>query len=168
MKQARVLVHLASIAALTACAAPAEDYPSLAIRDAERFVGSMAPAEARTYTPAPLPADTLAQIAELERRALAAHNGFLADEPLARRRSNAARGSSPGSESWAQAQVAIAVLEGHRGDLMIALADLDRIYVDTSSAGAAIAGVEDARDTIAGLLRQENAVISELLATVQP
>lgn len=166
MKQARVLVQLACIAALISCAAPAEEYPTLAIRDAERFAGSMAAAQPEPYIPAPLPEGTLAQVAELERRALEAHNGFVNAEPLARRRSAAASGAAQGTESWAQAQVAIADLESQRGLLMIALADLDRIYVDTSNAGEAIAEVAEARDGIQGLLQQENAIISELLTMV--
>lgn len=167
MMQARVLVQLASIAALAACAAPDGEYPSLAIRDSERFAGQMAAAVPEPYIPAPLPEGTLAQVAELERRAFAAHAGFTAEEPAARSRVSAARGSGPGTDAWAQAQVAIAVLEGHRGELMVALADLDRIYVDVSSDGEAIAAVAEARDGIEGLLARENAVITDLLTMVR-
>lgn len=129
-------------------------------------MGEMAAAEPLPYVPAALPLERARRIAVLEQQARAAHARFLEDVPAARSRSNVARAAAPGSEAWAQAQVAIANLEGHRAELMIALADLDAAYVETSNAGETIAEVAAARDAVGALLDAENAVIADMLALV--
>ncbi|MGB3166888.1 MAG: hypothetical protein WBA68_08955, partial [Alteraurantiacibacter sp.] len=63
---------------LGACAAPAQEYPSLAIRDGERLVGRYMPTP---YVPPPPADSTLAEAGTLADRARAAHARFVAALP---------------------------------------------------------------------------------------
>ena len=164
MMQARFPALMTAVLALSACASADDTYPSLAIRDGERMTGTIAP---EPYVPPPPTPSTIAGLEELAAQARAAHADFMAALPAARSRVNAARGSGVGSEAWAVAQVAVADLESDRSRAMIALADLDRIYVAVSTDGEAIAPVEDVRGPIAALVEQENAAIAELLAALR-
>ena len=149
---------------LGACAAAGEGYPSLATRDIERTGGVM------EVEPAPPPAppapSTLATLEELEATARAAHADFLAAAPRARALTSAARGAARGSERWSVAQVAIADLESTRSEAMIALADLDRIFVDAVTSAQATESINAVRTEIEALVAEENAVIESLLATL--
>ena len=127
----------------------------------------MAAAEPQPYVPAPIGVATLDNVEQLAAQARGAHAEFLAAAPAARRSANAADAGRVGSDAWAEAQIAIADLETRRSQTMITLADLDRVYVDTSNAGEAIAPVADVRGEIAQLIEQENAVITELLNMVR-
>lgn len=166
MMQPRFLALSAITLILSGCASPASDYPSLAVRDAERVSGTMEVEPAEPYVPAAPAGTTLERVAQLVEEARAAHAEFLSAEPRARNTAAAARSSSVGSESWAVAQVALAELESRRSRTMIALADLDRIYTEVATSGEAIAAVEDERAEIAALVEQENAVIEELLGRI--
>lgn len=146
---------------LAGCAAQG-DYPSLAIRDAERVTGTISAPETTYTPPAPAPA-TLAQATDLLAAVRSAHDRFVAAQPAARRTATAARGAGPGSEGWSDAQVAIANLESIRSSAMIAMADLDRLYVDAAVAGEQVESLQSAREAAAALVEQENAVIAELL-----
>lgn len=161
MNRAR-LAFLVPLIALAACAGQGGDYPSLAVRDAERWTGTMAAGAAQPYVPAPPGAPTLERTVQLAAEARSIHTDFLAAVPNARSRVAAAQGT--GSESWAVAQVALADLEARRSRVMVALADLDLIYADASSAGEAIAPVADDRDAVAAMVDEESALIAELLA----
>lgn len=167
MMQPRFLGQLIFFALLGACASASEDYPSLAMRDSERITGTMAVAEPASYEPAPTAQTALESLAVLNQQARAAHAEFVAAAPAASRTAQAARNAGVGTQAWSDAQVAIAELESQRGQLLIALADLDRIYVSTSNAGEAIAPVAEVRNDIAALAEEENAVISELLQLVR-
>ena len=160
------LAPIAALALLAAgCAsAPEGKYPSLMIRDAERVSGAI---EVEPYVPPAPPADTLASAGEAAARARAAHAEFMAALPAARSRVGAARGGGTGSDAWSIAQVAVANLEGARGEALVALADLDALYVATSTEGQAVAPVQDERGEIAALIEQETAIIDELLAALR-
>lgn len=148
-------------AALSACAAPAEQYPSLAIRDAERVSGTMAPAAA-PYVPPPTSTAVLGQLDRLVADAAAAHRDFSAAAPATRTAVAAARGSGPGAETWARAQVALAGLQASRSRAMIALADLDRLYVDAAVAEDELARIAAARDTVTAQVAEQDAAIDGL------
>lgn len=148
---------------LCACTLPKSEYPSLAIRDIERVNGTMQPAEPEPDPlPAPLPAN-FAEIQSLADTARAAHQRFLAAEPAARSRVNAARGAGSGSEAWAVAQVSLAGLESIRSDAMIAMADIDRLYVAAATEGSEIQELGDVRGEIVNLIAAEDATIRALL-----
>lgn len=161
MVQVYRLFPVAAFALLAACASPEGDYPSLAIRDVERVSGSLE-VEPAPPPPAP-PAATLASLDELAASALAAHQRFLAAEPDARAVIASAAGAARGTEAWARAQVAIANLEAQRSQTMIALADLDRIYVDAATSALATESISDVRSQIDALVEQQDATIRSLL-----
>jgi CRP/FNR family transcriptional regulator len=127
---------LALAALLTACATPEGEYPSLAVRDVERVGGQFAVPEP-VALPQP-PAPTIDNAEELAARAREAHAELLAQAEEFRPRFAAARGAARGSEDWAQANVALAVLQSTRSEAMIALADLDHIYVEAAVEGLAL------------------------------
>lgn len=151
--------------ALAACASPSR-YPSLAIRDAERASGTLQPAPAEPYVPPATPAETLDRLGQLTAEAQSAHQAFLAAAERARAPVAAARGAEQGSAPWSIAQVALADLEASRGQAMIALADLDRLYIEAEFAGGELTRIEAARGEVAGLVDSQSRLISELHATV--
>lgn len=166
MMQARFApVFLLSLLA-AGCASPVSEYPSLAMRDGERVTGSMAAALAEPYIPASPAPTTIERVAQLAEEARAAHAAFLDAASEARPRVAAARGAQQGSEAWSVAQVAIAGLEAQRSRTLIALADIDMIYVNVSNAGEAIAPVADPRDEIVGLVEQQDLLIDQLLGAI--
>jgi len=148
---------------LCACVAASDEYPSLAIRDVERAAGTMQPAEPAAYVPPAPPAAVLSRLDQLAAEAASAHQAFLADAPQARRAVSAARGTSPGDDSWARAQVAVAGLESTRSRAMIALADLDRIYVDAAVEGTELTRIAATRDRVAAQVDEQNAAIQAML-----
>lgn len=155
---------LAALLALTGCAATADNYPSLAIRDAERVSGTMAvpAAPPAALPPAPPSADLAALLAAIR----AGHTRFAAQTGATQRTVAAARGAAVGSDSWSAAQVAVADLEGERSQVMIALADLDRLYASASVAGADVTAAAAALAEANALVAQENAEIARLLGTL--
>ncbi len=160
--QAPILLSIAAALALTGCAGRSELYPSLSIRDAERVSGTFEPVEAEPYVPTPASADVLGRIGMLRADALRANDRFVAAAQSTRRSVAAARGAGSGSENWSVAQVALAQLESSRSDGMIALADLDRLFVDASLDAAELSEIEEARSAVAALVASQDQVISEL------
>ena len=152
---------LAILTLLGACAGPAEDFPSLALRDAERVTGRMEPPP--PPPPAPPSAEVLAGLTGLLAAADEANAAFTAALPAARRRAAAARGAGVGSEAWSVAQIAIADLEARRSQAMIALADLDRLYVDAMTQAQDIAAIDAARNDVAAAVERQTATIEGLL-----
>jgi len=151
---------------LGACATPSEEYPSLAIRDVERAAGTMQPPP-EPYVPPPPPAATLDRLDQLAAEAASAHQAFLAEAPRARSAVAAARGAGPGADSWAVAQVAVSGLEASRGKAMIALADLDRLYVDAAVEGEALDRIGATRDRVAAQVDEQNATIEGMLGQLR-
>ena len=154
---------LPAIALLGACATP-EGYPDLGLREAERVTGTLNVPDAPVFTPSPATPATLAQLDELVQSAQSAHAEFMAAADEARGPVNAARGAAIGSEQWAVAQVAVADLESLRSQAMIALADIDRIYLSAATEGGEIARIETARGEVAALVEDENRLVAALLS----
>ena len=153
---------LAVSAMLASCAgAPEGAYPSLAIRDIERVSGTLAAPEP---LPAPEPPATLLRLDDLTDQASAAHARFLEAAPAAGRLTQEA--GAVGTEGWARGQVALADLQAIRSQAMIALADLDRLYVDavTASGGGAVQPIATARDSVGAMVAEEDRVIATLAA----
>jgi hypothetical protein len=63
--------------------------------------------------------------------------------------------------------VALAALGAARSRAMIALADLDRIYVDAAVNGEALDRVGPARDSVAAQVEQQDATIAELASALR-
>lgn len=148
---------------LAGCATPATQFPSLAIRDSERVSGSMAAPATPVATPAPIAPATLAQLERLLATVRSSHTAFTAATPAAQRAVANARGAALGSDSWSAAQVAVAGLESSRSDGMIALGDLDRLFVDAAVAGDEFERLETARMEADRLVAEETAEIDRLL-----
>ena len=163
MRCNRALLLLPLVAA---CATPAEEYPSLALRDAERISGTFEPAPPTPYVPPPTPAAVLGRLEQLAAEAASAHRAFLAEAPAARSAVAAASGAELGSESWAVASVAVAGLEGTRSRAMIALADLDRLMVDAAVEGGELARIVAVRDAVTAQVNEQNATIEQLLRSL--
>jgi hypothetical protein len=159
------LTFLAMCALLAGCATADDgEYPSLAIRDAERVSGTLPPPA--PYVPPPTPPAVADRLTQLTSEAVSAQRTFEAAAPRARAAVNAARGDAVGSEDWALAQVALAGLESARSRAMIALADLDRLYVDAATEGGELTRIAATRDQVIAQVEQQNATISGLLGAL--
>lgn len=160
----RVPIILSSVAAmaLTGCAGPSELYPSLSIRDAERVSGTFEPVEPEPYVPAPPSAEVLGRIGTLRADAQRANERFMAAAQRTRGSVAAAKGAAPGSENWSVAQVALAELESSRSDGMIALAELDQLFVQASLDAAKLGEIEEARSQVAALVTAQDQTITAL------
>lgn len=161
---ATVLAVVPAVLALGGCASSSDDFPSLAIRDAERVSGTIAvPATpAQPLPPAPAAVELSALLAAIRE----GHGRFTAQTPAAARAVSAARGAGVGTDAWSVAQVAVANLEAQRSQVMIALADLDRIYASASVEGADVTATSAALAEANGLVAQEDAEIARLLGAL--
>lgn len=153
---------------LTACATtPSDEYPSLAIRDAERATGVFEPVVPAPYVPPPTPAAVVDRLGQLSAEAASAHQAFLAEAPAARSAITGASGAEFGSDSWARASVALAGLESARSKAMIALADLDRLMVDAAVDGGELERIVSVRNTVTAQVDQQNATIETLARSLR-
>lgn len=149
---------------LGGCASTSGDYPSLAIRDAERVTGTMEPAgEGSVQTsPAPAPEGLGQQLAQLASAASAAHADFLAAAPQAERLVSAGAGAGVASDRWAAAQVALADLDSARSRAAVSLGDLDLLYADATLAWQEREAITAARDEVTGMIAEEDAILARL------
>lgn len=150
---------------LGGCATP-EAYPSLSIRDSERVTGTMEVPASPAFIPAPTAPATIEQLDSLAASARAAHQRFLVAAAEARASISAARGSEIGSDSWGSAQVLLANLESIRSDAMIALADIDRLFVDAAIEGGEVARIGAARDEIVSQVDDQSSTIAAMLQSI--
>jgi len=153
---------LLPLALLAGCASPSGDYPSLAIRDAERIAGTLEPADPQPYVPPAPSAATLGQAEALVEAAETANEAFLAEAPGASSIVENARGTATGSDARARAEVALAGLIAARSVTMQPLADLDRLYVDAATQGEEIARIAAAREAVEEQVAAQNAAIDRL------
>lgn len=149
---------------LAGCASSSADYPSLAIRDAERASGSLdAPSvDTPAPVPAPLAASVVEQIARLEAEARSAHGAFLDASPAARQSAQRAGGAAITSNAWADAQVSLGNLDSIRSRTAIALGDLDLLFVDATLGFEQREAIGVARAKVVELVREEDRILSEL------
>lgn len=161
----RPISFLTPLAALSlaACASGASgDYPSLAKRPIEeRFaVVESVP----LAPPGPLPADLAGRLARWRSDADAAAAAFTALRGETEAAVAAARGAAPASEAWVVAQQALSRLTVARGPLVVALGDIDALYVARQD-GDAIDGLPEIvalRDDLAERLGEQDAVLAAL------
>ncbi len=120
-------------ALLSACAAPAGDFPSLLPRPIEKI----SLAEPVRPVPVATPDAALdAKIATLGRDVAGATRAFDAAVARARPTVQAAKGAAEGSERWLGAQVALAELDVARTAIDTPFGDLERLAIDRAAAGA--------------------------------
>jgi hypothetical protein len=153
-------------ALLGACAGDSTRYPSLAIRDAERVTGTIAPATPDD-TAAPAIASTQ-EIAALVASARASHRRFLAAQPGAAQLARSAAGRGIESEAHARALVSLADLTALRSQTAIALGDLDLIEAETGNSLAPVAEINAAQAEVAAFVNEEDAVLGALAAQIAP
>jgi len=158
--------------ALAACAA-SSDYPSLAIRQVERVQGSATPVagspDAAPVLP-PASADLTTRLGGLVDLAQKAHAAFAARQGAVERAVSGAGGVT--SDSWSNAQVALAELQAARSPTVTSLAELDQLYVDARAANPeqvspAAAAIGAARDKVANWVTTEDGVIGKLSARLK-
>ena len=166
------LVSLTAIA-LSACSTAGGDgrYPSLAIRDVERAQGQFEPVEpAKLDVP---PVDTgltgplNVRLAALVDQAQQAHAGFMSSLPRTRQLVAAAAGSSPGSDSWAAAQIALSDLDSARSHAAIALGDLDILHIAATTEAQDQAAIDAARNQVITLVAEEDGVLASLRGRIR-
>jgi hypothetical protein len=117
---------------LSACAAPASDYPSLLPRPIEKL-GLGEPV--RPVAVATPDAVLDARIAGLQTALRKAQATFDAAVAKARPAIARARGAAEGSDTWLGAQVALAQLDVARTDIDTPVADLERLAIDRAATG---------------------------------
>ena len=154
------------LALLAGCASAGDEYPSLAIRDAERISGTLDAPAAEPYVPPAPSAEVIDRVDRLVESGAAAHQAFLAVVPQARATISAARGAEVGSESWSRAEVALAEVQSAHGQTLVPLADLDRLFVDAATEGLAVERIAAAREQVAALAESERATVNELAAAL--
>jgi hypothetical protein len=159
----RRLLVLPPIAALAACASAQGNYPSLAIRPAERASGTLTPAAATPVFAAPAPA-ALDRVSQLAADAKAAHQAFVEAVAGARAAIAGARRAAVGDDAWARGEAALADVRAGRAKTMIPLADLDRLLVDAATQGQATDRIAAARDEVEGYTTAEDRTLAELSA----
>lgn len=150
---------------IAACAAPQGEYPSLQIRAAERIDPNAE--EPAPPPPAPIPAEVLAKAERLKGEAQAADAGFQRLAPGATAAAQAARGAAVASDRWADAQVAIAMLDSQRSKTASALADLDILYADRAVALESRDEIDVARQTVARIVAGQDATLNRLKGMIE-
>ncbi|MEO7246925.1 MAG: hypothetical protein ABIW31_00600 [Novosphingobium sp.] len=176
-----IVTLLISATLLSACGARA-GYPSLARRPGEvisgpvtapvppeRISGSAPVAtatESAAPAPPPLPLELQSRLARLKEQARAAHLRFSAITANTTGLVSAARGAAVASESWSRASVALAVLESRRSEVMVALGDLDSLYVKDRTDGSEATEIAEVRDQVTAWVNDEDAVLDSLRGKV--
>ena len=162
---------LALLMPLGACASSGTEYPSLAIRDAERAQGSFESPEPKRLDVPPVDVDLTggldARLESLVSAAREAHAEFVSVQPRAENLVSSASGSSIGSDSWAAAQVALAELDSARSRAAVPLAELDALYTASRVAAEDIVPIETARSDVIALVSEEDAVLAALRGRIQ-
>jgi hypothetical protein len=161
----RRLPVLPLLAALAACASAQGEYPSLAIRPAERATGTMQPIPAEPVL-TPLAPAALDKVSRLAADGQGNHQAFLAQVASARAAISGGRGAAVGSEAWARAEAALADVRAARSKTMIPLVDLDRMLVDAGTQGEATDRIAAARNEVDSLVASEDRTVAELSANL--
>lgn len=162
-------IPILAIAALSlgACAKDAGEYPSLGRRPAERVTGTLPVETPAAEAPAPTDAVTLNALDSLLAKARAGHARFQGKEARTRSLVGAAGGAAVGSEGWSVATVALSELQSARSEVMLAMADLDALYARAVVDGKPAGDIAGARNTVQGLLSEEDRTIAALKASLR-
>jgi hypothetical protein len=159
---------------LSGCASTG-NYPSLERRAAERVTGSAEPVASAPAEPVSQahPTPGLAQrLATLVARARAAQGRFSEQRSRTESLVGAGAGASVASESWSIATVALAGLEGARSEALIALAELDQLYLadrvaNFDSPGADSPAIIEAWNQVSAIIAAQDAVLARLRARLR-
>lgn len=163
-----ILIASALLPLLGACAAPEGVYPTLATRDLERTYMEAPQGPEQPQDDSLAANEAYARANEPFRAARESHDSFLRTAETIEPTVLAASGAAKGSPSWSQAQVAITELDAHHQQTMLYAADIDRIYIDTSSELGEVPLVAAVRDDIDAMLFVQQRMIAALLASIAP
>ena len=158
----KYLATLPLIAALPACAAGDDRYPSLAMRPFETGVATPSPAPPPAPSVPIRPVADPAMIAALRDRANAAHAAFLASESTAQRLAGSAAGLPVENNTRAAALVAMGDLSSRRGVTSAVLADLDLLAADAATMLNPDPALTAAQAEVAALVAREDAGMARL------
>ena len=153
------LLLAGSALTLASCARDATGYPSLARRPAERLTESSAP-RTNEAPAVPLSGEVLARLDSLLAQARAADARFQSRIARARSAAAAAHGAQPGTEAWAQANVALSDLQVARSAGLVALAEIDRLYAERRITGEDAGPIAAARDAAGALAAAQDEIIT--------
>ncbi len=162
-----VVLALLAVPLLAGCAnGDSSRYPSLSIRDVERIKGSAEPVAPETALPgtAAPSADLAGRLAQLQQQAAAANQAFMGAVPSTESLIDAAAGSAVASENWSVATAALTRLDSLRNQASLALADLDKLYVDSEMEVGAVDAISAARGAVQAQVAGEEAVLDRLSA----
>lgn len=151
---------------MAGCASSSDRYPSLAVREVERVSGTFTPVDSgpQVLSPAPAPEDQAARLQSLISQAESVHREFLAATPRARLLVGQVDNTSPDSNAWAEAQIALGDLESKRSQAALALGDLDLLYAAASTGFVDRTDIDEARERVIGWIAEEDAVLAGLRA----
>jgi hypothetical protein len=164
----RLIVAIVLPPLLAGCASSSANFPSLAIREGERVSGTLQPVPGVPWVSPPAPAEALGRLGGLEAEAQTAHSAFLARADAARGTIGAGSRAEEGSDSWANAEIALATLQSVRAPALLALAELDRIYVDVLTEAAEVEEIAATREGVVAMVETEDRLIGELNAMLAP
>ena len=148
--------------ALTACAAPGLEFPSLERRPYETNVPVAAPAE----SPAPsavLSAELATKSSALLARHTAANQDFLRALGAVQSTASNAAGTAPGSEPWVNAQLMLSRLDKMRAGSVAVLREFDGLIADAGAVDTDVAAlVTEAQRPVAEDVAAQSAEIARL------
>lgn len=120
-----LFIPIALSFAISACAAPEGEFPSLTKRPFESGQQVSAPIASEQGVALALPSSMARKINALIARHRAAQKQFDTDLPDTQRVVNGAAGSPSGGESWANAQVILSRLDRTRADSVVVQGEID-------------------------------------------
>jgi hypothetical protein len=162
IRRTAAMLSIAASLLLAGCAKDSELYPSLAIRDQERVTGAFDPVEPPPDIPPRQGAATQGNLARYRADAADAHKRVLAAAEQARAPLAAARGKDTGGDEWASASIALANVEAARSETMIALAEIDLLYVAAQTQAGELGAIVGALSEVNAMVLEEDRLIATL------
>lgn len=156
-----LLTGLVGALGVAGCAGGSAQYPSLALREAERrsFAVAQPPVAAAAAVPGTA---ELSQVAGLRQSAESAHASFARKQPAAAALVARARGQAADSSARAAALVALADLTAQRSATFVPLGELDRLAAQTAAEYGDTAAITTAQAAVAALIDSEDAALDAL------
>lgn len=142
------------------CSSSSDQFPSLAVREAERLTGQFTPAQ--PGEPAPTYSVPSSQIDAALATARAAHQRFIAARPGAQASARGARGSAVGTSPHSLALIDLADLSTYHSETSIALAALDRLEAQAATLFAPTDAVKAAQAEVAALIGTQDETLESL------
>ena len=150
------------LSALTACAAPEVQFPSLERRPYETNAPVAGPAESRAPS-AVLSAELAKKSDALLVRHTAANQDFLRGLGAVQSTASKAAGTAPGSEAWVNAQLVLSRLDKMRAGSVAVLREFDGLIADAGAVDADMAAlVTEAQRPVSEDVAAQSAEIARL------